>query len=36
MADCALASRLIVTAQTDRIGIHMTQKGATAGLEFSF
>jgi hypothetical protein len=31
-----LASRLIVNAQTDRIGIHMTQKGATAGLEFSF
>jgi hypothetical protein len=31
-----LASRLIVTAQTDRIGLHMTQKGATAGLEFSF
>lgn len=31
-----LASRLIINAQTDRIGIHMTQKGATAGLEFSF
>ncbi len=31
-----LASRLIVNAQTDRIGIHMTQKGAVAGLEFSF
>jgi hypothetical protein len=35
-AGYALASRLIVNAQTDRIGIHMTQKGATAGLEFSF
>jgi hypothetical protein len=35
-AGYALASRLIVNAQTDRIGIHLTQKGATAGLEFSF
>ncbi|MGC1870849.1 MAG: hypothetical protein WA700_07820 [Acidobacteriaceae bacterium] len=35
-AGYALATRLIVNAQTDRIGIHMTQKGATAGLEFSF
>ncbi|MGB8478496.1 MAG: hypothetical protein WCE63_06600 [Acidobacteriaceae bacterium] len=35
-AGYALASRLIVNAQTNRIGIHMTQKGATAGLEFSF
>jgi hypothetical protein len=31
-----LASRLIVNAQTDRIGLHMTQQGATTGLEFSF
>ncbi|HTU50780.1 MAG TPA: hypothetical protein VMF56_09310 [Acidobacteriaceae bacterium] len=35
-AGYALATRLIVNAQTDRIGIHLTQKGATAGLEFSF
>ena len=35
-AGYALASRLIVKGQSDRIGIHMTQKGATAGLEFPF
>ena len=29
-----LASRLIVNAQTDRIGIHMTQRGATADSNF--
>jgi hypothetical protein len=31
-----LASRFIVTNQTDRVGIHLTQHGPTAGLEFSF
>ncbi len=35
-AGYGLATRLIVNAQTDRLGLHMTQKGATAGLEFSF
>ena len=35
-AGYALASRLIVNGGSDRIGIHMTQKGATAGLQFSF
>jgi hypothetical protein len=31
-----LGSRLIVTAQTNRLGIHLTQKGAIAGAQFSF
>jgi hypothetical protein len=31
-----LASRLVVTNQTDRFGIHLTQHGPIAGLEFSF
>jgi hypothetical protein len=31
-----LGSRLVVTDTTDRLGIHLTQQGAMAGLEFSF
>jgi hypothetical protein len=31
-----LGSRLVVTNDSNRIGIHLTQKGAMAGLEFSF
>jgi hypothetical protein len=31
-----LGSRLIVTDTANRLGIHLTQKGAIAGLEFSF
>lgn len=31
-----LGSRLIVTAQTNRFGVHLTQKGPVAGMEFSF
>jgi hypothetical protein len=31
-----LGSRLIVNNKSDRLGIHLTQKGAIAGMEFSF
>jgi hypothetical protein len=31
-----LGSRLVVTNTTDRVGIHLTQKGPIAGLEVSF
>lgn len=31
-----LASRLVVTPQANRIGLHMTQQGAIVGLEFPF
>lgn len=31
-----LGSHLVVTNQTNRFGIHLTEKGALAGLEFSF
>lgn len=31
-----LASRLVVTPKADRIGMHLTQKGAIVGVQFSF